>query len=519
MALIFSTLAAPQNWPASVLVLLITTITVLLCRYATRPAWHPQAPKALSGWPVLGSPGFFRNRWSFIRKHASATASGHFSFFYGPHSIVALSGTAARQTFFTSRSLDINEGFAALFSAAPSIDHLYHGQGTVASHFVGLFKRFTHKDRLEANLPNLVNDCVTSYEDMDINAPLDPFDALYRLVYKLTLRTLGTNDVADSRKLLDETLTIFTSMDDGSALEVMFPKIPFPSRLSKMWAGAKLHLIFSKIMQNRRETGRVEDDAMQSMMDAGDDEIIISAFIMAALFAGLINTGVNAAWILLYLGKNQEWYQKIRAEVDASIAKHRHSDQESRADVLGRLTMSEWEQEFPLIDLCLRESIRLTMPGSTFRKNISGKDVQIGNSDEIIPKGSFAASFLSLLLLVLGQHIYPVADIHLNPDIYSDPHTWDPSRYLAERAEDKKTSHAYIGWGTGLHPCYTNQYGMQFAKLEMAICMAMFFAFFDFDLVDREGQTGNVPLPPLNLENFSAKRQPGHAWLKCRRRV
>ncbi|KAG6014413.1 hypothetical protein E4U43_006570, partial [Claviceps pusilla] len=368
MTLMLSSLASPpQKWPASVLVLIITTMAVLLFRYASRPAWHPQAPKALSGWPVLGSPGFFRNRWSFLRRHASATASGHFSFFYGPHSIVALSGTAARQTFFTSRSLDLNEG----------------------SHFVSLFKRFTHKDRLEANLATLVNDCVTSYEEMDTRAPLDPFNTLYRLVYKLTLRTLGTNDVADSPALLDETLKIFTTMDDSSALEVMFPRMPLPSRLSKMWAGARLHLIFSKIMDQRRKTGRTEDDAMQSMMDTGDDEIIISAFIMAALFAGLINTGVIAAWILLYLGKSQEWYHKIRDEVDASVAKHRCSGRESRADVLSRLTMSEWEHEFPLIDLCLRESIRLTMPGSTFRKNTSGKDVQIGNSDEIIPKDSF----------------------------------------------------------------------------------------------------------------------------------
>ncbi|KAG5980642.1 hypothetical protein E4U43_006714, partial [Claviceps pusilla] len=59
----------------------------------------------------------------------------------------------------------------------------------------------------------------------------------------------------------------------------------------------------------------------------------------------------------------------------------------------------------------------------------------------------------------------------------------------------------------------------QFAKLEMAICTAMFFALFDFDVVDREGNTGDVSLPPLNLDNFSAKRQPGHVWLKCRRRV
>lgn len=507
MAMILSSLAAPQNWPAGVLILVLilvlslTTITIVLPRYSARSAWPSRAPKALSGWPVLGSLGFFRNRWSFIRKHASTSPSGHFSFFYGPYSIVALSGTAGRQTFFTSRGLDLNEGFTALFSATPSIDHLYKGEGTLGSHFTRLFKCFTRKSRLEVVLPDLVRDCVSSYEDMDISAPLDPFDALYRLVYQLMLRTLGSKDVADNPKLLNETMQIFTTLDDSSALEVMFPKIPFPSKLNKMWAGTKLHWIFSKIMQDRRTTGRVEHDAMQSLMDAGEGDIIISAFIMAALFAGLNNTTINAAWILLFLGKNKEWYQKIRDEVDASIAKHRCSDEETRADVLSRLTLAEFEQEFPLIGLCLRESIRLTMPGSTFRKNISGKDVKIGNSEEIIPKDCFA--------------IYPVADVHLDPNIYSDPHIWDPSRYLAERAEDEKTSHAYVGWGTGLHPCL----GKRFAQLEITICIAMFFAFFDCQVADEKGNTENVKLPPINHNNICAKRQLGHTWLKCRRRV
>lgn len=167
--------------------------------------------------------------------------------------------------------------FTALFSATPSIDHLYKGEGTLGSHFTRLFKCFTRKSRLEVVLPDLVRDCVSSYEDMDISAPLDPFDALYRLVYQLMLRTLGSKDVADNPKLLNETMQIFTTLDDSSALEVMFPKIPFPSKLNKMWAGTKLHWIFSKIMQDRRTTGRVEHDAMQSLMDAGEGDIIISA--------------------------------------------------------------------------------------------------------------------------------------------------------------------------------------------------------------------------------------------------
>jgi hypothetical protein len=48
---------------------------------------------------------------------------------------------------------------------------------------------------------------------------------------------------------------------------------------------------------------------------------------------------------------------------------------------------------------------------------------------------------------------YLIDDIHMNPEIYSDPTSWDPSRYLPDRAEDKKAPHAYLGWGVARHPC------------------------------------------------------------------
>lgn len=41
----------------------------------------------------------------------------------------------------------------------------------------------------------------------------------------------------------------------------------------------------------------------------------------------------------------------------------------------------------------------------------------------------------------------------MDSNIYKRPLVWDPTRYLPERAEDKKTEHGFLGWGSGLHPC------------------------------------------------------------------
>lgn len=60
-------------------------------------------------------------------------------------------------------------------------------------------------------------------------------------------------------------------------------------------------------------------------------------------------------------------------------------------DILGRLTLEQWETEFPLIGLCLRDTIRfISIPGVSMRKNMSGKDIEIGDTGEVIPKGAYA---------------------------------------------------------------------------------------------------------------------------------
>jgi cytochrome P450 len=117
-------------------------------------------------------------------------------------------------------------------------------------------------------------------------------------------------------------------------------------------------------------------------------------FIVAALFAGQRNSGINAAWFFVYLATNADWYARVQGEVDASLKKHRTSSDQSSADILATLTIDEWESEFPMIELCLRECIRFNLVGASFRKNISGSDLAIGDTGEVVPKNSFAVSLM-----------------------------------------------------------------------------------------------------------------------------
>lgn len=112
----------------------------------------------------------------------------------------------------------------------------------------------------------------------------------------------------------------------------------------------------------------------------------------------MVNSGINAAWIPVYLAQNEEWRQRVRAEVDASLEKHRLGPEETPADIIPRLTPHDWDHDFPNVDLVLRESIRLNLCGSMIRKNVSGKDIDITGSGYVIPSNAFAVCFPSFIL-------------------------------------------------------------------------------------------------------------------------
>lgn len=162
-------------------------------------------------------------------------------------------------------------------------------------------------------------------------------------------------------------------------------------------------------------------------------------FVVSGLLAGTINSGVNASWILVFLSLHPQWMAKVRGEVQAAISKNANTTdpKATLVEKLASLPLEAWESELPTIEVCLRECIRLTATGATFRQNTSGQDIQIG--DEIVPKDAYVA--------------YHFNDTHQDPSIYSNPTKWDPSRYSEDKAEDKKKQYAYLGWGAGRHPC------------------------------------------------------------------
>ncbi|KAK4209371.1 cytochrome P450 [Rhypophila decipiens] len=483
-----------SGWLSSLITLSAPVLFVYLASLLRRLPLPKGAPKLAHGWPVFGSIDFYRSRQQFIGKEKQKSGTGQFSFTYGPFNIIALSGHAARESFYSSRPLDLLPAFYKLYAAAPEIE--FFGRD-LADSFLQTFRKFVQRDYLSSNLDNFVNDAHKSLSSIDPNMPIDPFEHIFLLIYQLSHRSLGCNEIAEDPYLLKYTMEIVRAIDWTSGLQIMFTGLPTIPKLKKYIAGLKLYWILNKAIEDRRNTGKRQTDTMQVLMDQGYDNTLVSCFIVAGIFAAVTNTGNQAAWVLCHLADNREWYDRVRNEVDAVIARQREKNSDKTPvpviDILRQLPMDAWEKEFPSIDLALRESIRLNMAGVSFRENISSQNVVIQpghGSGEVIPPNVYA--------------VYDMDDVHFDEAIYSNPNKWDPSRYLPGREEHKKTTYGYLGWGVGLHPCP----GQRFAQLEVTLTTVMFIAQYDYHLCDKMGDKWTGPLPSVDHGNFLGTKRP-----------
>lgn len=472
---------------SAALFLVFVTIHTLFIRKL--PANAPNA--ASDNYPITGPWGFWTERWDWYRRQRDQSKTGNFSYHAGPHTIVGLTGEEGRKLFFESRELGFAEGYSVLFGVSPStekFDTKERAEEDISNHFNRRLVALLKNDQFRRKLSTLTSDTQEAIDAImnDPSGRTNPFESIYRLVFRLTIRVVSAQEIADNPELLAEVLGLFEYIEASTtATSIILPKFPSPAVLKRTYAGARLYMIIENIVKKRLASDEKHDDALQFLLDQGDRTYKIIEFMVGALYAGLLNSGINASWVLCYLATSPEWRAKAHDELRAVAAKYAQDPSAPLRYQLNDLPLEAWESEFPVVDLCLKDSIRLNTLGTGFRKNISGHPIPTGKGMEVIPPEAIVT--------------YALADVHQDPSIYPNPEVWDPARYLPGREEDKKVPHAWLGWGVGRHPCL----GMRFAKLEQNIIAAYFLATFDFNLEDRSGQVLAVA-PKVDVNGHSA---------------
>ncbi|KAJ7131550.1 cytochrome P450 [Mycena crocata] len=151
----------------------------------------------------------------------------------------------------------------------------------------------------------------------------------------------------------------------------------------------------------------------------------------------------------------------------------------------------------PILERCMKETIRLRVGTPLHRLNDTDKEVKMGNV--IVPRGTIATFHTSF--------------IHHDEEIFPAPFEWDPERFSPERAEDKKTPMAFAGWGLGRHPCL----GQKFATFEVYVLVGLTMLLYDVQTVDKHGQPLDE-MPPVDLNNPVVSPPPTPVHIKLTKR-
>jgi cytochrome P450 len=214
-----------------------------------------------------------------------------------------------------------------LFGEAPSIQERdpLNGLDEHTSPFNRRIAWSPRTDQLHKILPIVVADVRDGIDTLskDASGATNPFDSIYRLIFKLTIRLVGAEELAEDSVLRRKFEGYFTMLDETARpISAMLPRFPWPSMIKRFYAGTRMYMILDNIVKTRKKTGKKPDDPLQNLLDRGDSMTEIVYFATGALFAGQLNTGVNAAYALCYLATSPEWLARIRAEVQEATGKY-----------------------------------------------------------------------------------------------------------------------------------------------------------------------------------------------------
>ena len=298
----------------------------------------------------------------------------------------------------------------------------------------------------------------------------------YDAVKELTLDLAATSFLG--MPLGAEATKINQAFVDEVQASVTPIRIPLPGSAMRKGVKARQYLIdlFKREIPARR-TGTYanggQDFFSQFCRATGDDGQPLSAdaiadhmnFLMMAAHDTITSSATS---LIMLLGRNPEWQEKLRAEIA-----------ELGLNETGGLPYGQLDR-LELTDMAFKEALRLIPPVPSLPRR-AVKAFDFGGYH--IPAGSTVS--------------VSVAYTHTMPDLWPDPQRFDPLRFTPEniRARHK---YAWVPFGGGAHMCL----GLHFATMQIRILVAQLLSRYRIELDEGSGaewQAWPIPRPKDGL--------------------
>lgn len=274
-------------------------------------------------------------------------------------------------------------------------------------------------------------------------------------------------------KLNKEFSELYADLEGGiNVISFFAPYLPLPAMRRRDRARARMVELITTIVEERRADKAVHEDILQTLVDSSYsdgrkltiDEI--TGLILTIMFAGHHTSGVTFSWIAVLLAQHPHIFRRLVEE---------------QREILGDRTQMTYEdlQKMKLLEGTIKEALRLYPPIILVMRRVLKAFEFQGYK---VPEGSMI--------------IASPAVGHRVPEVFAEPHRFDPDRYGPGREEDKRSPYGHIAFGAGRHRCM----GIVFAQLQLRALWSHLLRNFEFDQLD--------PSYPVDYTNLIAGPRP-----------
>ena len=134
----------------------------------------------------------------------------------------------------------------------------------------------------------------------------------FQLIFQATVRCLTCTEIADDPNVVARYRQHYIQAERLSTAVVLFPWFPSPSMLKRTWATKKMYDIIVKAMKVRKETGIPRNDALQMLLDSGEEHFTIVGVSMLYLKLPYYSCRyVSLVYDGLRIGRGtSDWYRR-----------------------------------------------------------------------------------------------------------------------------------------------------------------------------------------------------------------
>ncbi|CAG8369060.1 unnamed protein product [Penicillium salamii] len=386
---------------------------------------------------------FFEKRFDLINDGFKATSSSIYHLTLFGRKATVLSGTEGRQLFMKEKGLNIYDSFFTLLGIK-SVEHNPHQVNAIMKRIICMQR----PGFLQSMIPLILATCQHAMDSWGPEKVLDPCSSIHEVTFQ-TIMATGFFDLSGDLTLSSEFKSLVDVVDSpANPYMTWWPWLPNMLMIRKIISVARIYLIVRKQINIRKASGSGvrRNDAVQQMLDDGESTIHIFGFILGLSLAGARATGTIVSWLIMRLSTNPEWTRTIQTEIRTLLSRTSQTS-------LSSIALQEWESQTPMLDRCIRETLRTSQPYIAMRRNTGPALTVQGYT---IPTGALV--------------VYPFSDTSLNPAYYPDPMRWDPSREVKRE---------FICWGAGKYGCK----GQRMAILNMKLVVVSILMQFDASMV------------------------------------